>query len=73
MTDYKKIFIDTAPFIYYIEKNENNPLYYEKLKHFLAMGTKEISLLSLLWLLWRNTLCFHTAFRHSAISRCFIN
>lgn len=40
MTDYKKVFIDTAPFIYYIEKNENNPLYYEKLKHFFSDGYK---------------------------------
>lgn len=25
MTDYKKAFVDTAPFIYFIEKDENNP------------------------------------------------
>lgn len=40
MIDYKKVFIDTAPFIYYIEKNENNPLYYEKLKRFFSDGYK---------------------------------
>lgn len=34
MTDYKKIFIDTAPFIYFIEKNQNNPQYFEKMKTF---------------------------------------
>lgn len=28
MTDYKKAFVDTAPFIYFIEKDENNPQYY---------------------------------------------
>lgn len=36
MTDCKKVFIDTAPFIYYIEKNEDNPQYFEKVKHFFA-------------------------------------
>lgn len=35
MTDYRKVFIDTAPFIYYIEKNEDNPQYFDKVKHFL--------------------------------------
>lgn len=29
MIDCKKVFVDTAPFIYYIEKDENNPLYIE--------------------------------------------
>lgn len=37
MTDFKKVFIDTAPFIYYIEKNEGNPLYFEKAKRFFMM------------------------------------
>lgn len=32
MTDYKKVFIDTSPFIYFIEKNEHNPQYYDKIK-----------------------------------------
>ena len=35
MIECKKIFIDTAPFIYYIEKDENNPCYFDKMKHFL--------------------------------------
>lgn len=35
MTEYNRIFVDTAPFIYYIEKDENNPHYFEKLKYFL--------------------------------------
>lgn len=34
MTEYKKVFVDTAPFIYYIEKDENNPRYFEKIKCF---------------------------------------
>ena len=34
MTDYKKVFIDTSPFIYFIEKNEHNPQYYDKIKKF---------------------------------------
>ena len=34
MTDCRKVFVDTAPFIYYIEKDENNPLYFEKVKNF---------------------------------------
>lgn len=34
MTDFKKVFIDTAPFIYFIEKNEDNPQYYNKVKKF---------------------------------------
>lgn len=33
MTDYKKIFVDTAPFIYYIEKN---PQYFNRVKNFFA-------------------------------------
>ena len=32
MTNYRKIFIDTAPFIYFIEKNENNPQYCDKVR-----------------------------------------
>ncbi|MDE6662788.1 MAG: PIN domain-containing protein, partial [Lachnospiraceae bacterium] len=35
MTGYKKVFLDTAPFIYFIEKNEKNPLYFDKVKKFL--------------------------------------
>ena len=38
MTDYKKVFIDTAPFIYFIEKNEDNPQYYDKIKRFFNDG-----------------------------------
>ena len=34
MIDYKKVFVDTAPFIYFIEKDDNNPQYYEKVKNF---------------------------------------
>ena len=37
-TDYKKAFVDTAPFIYFIEKNENNPQYYDKVKKFFSNG-----------------------------------
>lgn len=35
MTEYKKVFIDTAPFIYFIEGNKDNPLYFDKVKRFL--------------------------------------
>lgn len=35
MIDLKKVFIDTAPFIYYIEKDEDNPQYFAKVKNFL--------------------------------------
>lgn len=38
MTDYKKVFVDTAPFIYFIEKNENHPQYYNKIKNFFSKG-----------------------------------
>lgn len=38
MTDFKKAFVDTAPFIYFIEKDENNPQYYEKVKNFFKEG-----------------------------------
>ena len=38
MTDYKKAFVDTAPFIYSIEKDENNPQYYDKVKKFFSNG-----------------------------------
>lgn len=34
MTVYNNVFIDTAPFIYFIEKNENNPQYFNKVKKF---------------------------------------
>lgn len=42
MTGYKKVFIDTAPFIYYIEKNEAHPQYFEKVKRFLWSVMKKI-------------------------------
>jgi predicted nucleic acid-binding protein len=35
MTEFKKIFIDTAPFIYYIEGSLGNPEYSNKIKNFL--------------------------------------
>lgn len=38
MTDYKKVFVDTAPFIYFIEKDSNNPQYHEKVKKFFHNG-----------------------------------
>jgi predicted nucleic acid-binding protein len=36
--EYKKVFIDTSPFIYFIEKDSNNPQYYEKIKDFFKNG-----------------------------------
>lgn len=44
MTDYKKAFVDTAPFIYFIEKDENNPQYYDKVKKFLVMDMRQIKI-----------------------------
>ena len=38
MTDYKKAFVDTAPFIYFIEKDVYNPQYFEKVKEFFMNG-----------------------------------
>ena len=38
MTDFKKAFIDTSHFIYFIEKDSNNPKYYEKVKSFFKYG-----------------------------------
>lgn len=38
MIDFKKAFVDTAPFIYFIEKDSNNPQYYEKVKNFFKYG-----------------------------------
>ncbi len=38
MTDYKRAFIDTAPFIYFIEKDNRNPQYHEKAKKFFKSG-----------------------------------
>lgn len=35
MIGYKKIFLDTAPFIYYIEGNEYNPNYCKKMRSFI--------------------------------------
>ena len=41
MIDYKKAFIDTAPFIYFIEKDSNNPQYYNKVKTFFSNGYED--------------------------------
>ena len=41
MTDYKKVFVDTAPFIYFIEKDEDNPQYFDKVKHFFDNAYKD--------------------------------
>ena len=41
MTGYKKVFIDTAPFIYLIEKNEENPQYFDKVIKFLDACYKD--------------------------------
>ena len=38
MIGFKKVFVDTAPFIYFIEKDSNNPQYYEKVKAFFKYG-----------------------------------
>ena len=38
MIDYKKVFVDTAPFIYFIEKDVYNPQYFEKVKEFFMNG-----------------------------------
>ena len=46
MIDSKKVFVDTAPFIYFIEKDSNNPQYYEKVKGFLSMDMTMIKNLS---------------------------
>lgn len=42
MIDYEKVFVDTAPFIYFIEKDCNNPQYFEKVKAFLKTGMRMI-------------------------------
>lgn len=38
MIDFKKVFVDTAPFIYFIEKDTDNPQYYEKVKSIFEYG-----------------------------------
>lgn len=38
MIDFKKVFVDTAPFIYFIENDNNNLQYHEKLKEFFKYG-----------------------------------
>ena len=38
MTEFKRIFVDTAPIIYYLE---NSPLYMEKIKKFFARCIEE--------------------------------
>ena len=38
MIDFRKVFVDTAPFIYFIEKDVNNPQYHEKVKSFFKYG-----------------------------------
>lgn len=38
MIDFEKVFVDTAPFIYFIEKDSNNPQYFEKVKEFFKAG-----------------------------------
>ena len=42
MTDFKKAFVDTAPFIYFIEKDINNPQYYEKVKCFFSLSIRSL-------------------------------
>ncbi len=37
MIEFETVFVDTAPFIYFIEKDSNNPQYYEKMRSFLNM------------------------------------
>gem|GEM_PF-4794209 len=41
MTDFKKVFVDTAPFIYFIEKDGNNPHYYKKVRNFFEYGCND--------------------------------
>lgn len=36
MIEYNKAFVDTAPFIYFIEKDRNNPQYYDRVKRFFS-------------------------------------
>ncbi len=38
MIGFKMVFVDTAPFIYFIEKNIDNPQYYDKVKNFFRYG-----------------------------------
>lgn len=38
MTDFKKVFVDTAPFIYFIENDDNNLQYHGKVKEFFKYG-----------------------------------
>lgn len=38
MTDFRRAFVDTAPFTYFIEKDSNNPQYYDKVKAFFKYG-----------------------------------
>lgn len=38
MTDFRRAFVGTAPFIYFIEKDSNNPQYYDKVKAFFKYG-----------------------------------
>ena len=38
MIDFKKAFVDTAPFIYFIEKDIHNAQYYDKVKNFFRYG-----------------------------------
>lgn len=38
MTDFKKVFVDTAPFIYFIESNDHNLHYHENVKQFFKYG-----------------------------------
>lgn len=41
MTDYNKVFLDTATFIYFIEKDNNNPQYFDKMKQFFEKGYQD--------------------------------
>ena len=41
MTDYNKVFLDTALFIYFIEKDSNNPHYFDNMKQFFEEGYRE--------------------------------
>ena len=56
MTEFKRVFIDTAPLIYFLE---NNALYMESIKNFLQSALRKIFRLLPLPLLLKNILCFH--------------
>ena len=74
MTEFKRVFVDTAPIIYYLE---NSSLYMDAIKKFFTKCIEEnIQIVTSAIILLRNILYFHTVAERwnlPTISRSLLN